>query len=126
MSYIYCNPNPIRQSLTDCTVRAISIVFKEEWHDIYNDLCSYGSVLADMPSTNHVWGTYLTDKGFVRYTIPNTCPDCYTVKDFTYDHPYGKYILATAHHVIAVIDGNYYDTSDSGYEVPIYYYERRQ
>ena len=115
----------MRQSLTDCTVRAISIIQNKEWHDIYDDLCSYGATLGDMPSTNHVWGTYLIDNGFMRYTIPNTCPACYTVRDFTYDHPKGEYILATGHHVIAVINGNYYDTSDSGYETPIYYYERR-
>lgn len=126
MSYIYCNPNPIRQSLTDCTIRAICIVTNQDWHDVFDKMCEYASDLGDMPSTNHVWGAYLRDRGFKRYAIPNTCPDCYTVKDFAYDHPYGKYILATGHHVIAVIDGNYYDTSDSGYETPIYYYERRQ
>lgn len=125
MSYIYCNPNPKRQSLTDCTVRAICIITNKSWHDVFRSISDYADELCDMPSTNHVWGTYLRDQGFKRYTIPNTCPDCYTVKDFTYDHPYGRYILATAHHVIAVIDGNYYDTSDSGYETPIYYYERR-
>lgn len=124
MSYIYCNPNPKRQSLTDCTIRAICIIMNKSWHDVFRAINVYADELCDMPSTNHVWGTYLRDQGFKRYTIPNTCPDCYTVKDFTYDHPYGRYILATAHHVIAVIDGNYYDTSDSGYETPIYYYER--
>lgn len=125
MSYIYFNPNPERRSLTDCTVRAISKIFHQTWDETYLALCEYGAFLHDMPSTNHVWGTYLLDNGFRRYAIPNTCPNCYTVLDFTIDHPNGEYILATGTHVIAVAHGNYYDTSDSGYETPIYYYERR-
>lgn len=125
MSYVYFNPNPARRSFADCTVRAISKILRQSWETTYLDLCEYGLNLHDMPSANHVWGTYLLDRGFKRYAIPNTCPDCYTVKDFSVDHPIGEYILATGTHVIAVVYGNYYDTSDSGYEVPVYYYERR-
>ena len=125
MAYIYCNPNPARRSLTDCTVRAISKILMQRWEDTYLALCEYGLMLHDMPSTNHVWGTYLLDNGFKRYAIPNTCPDCYTVEEFTKDYPNGKYILATGSHVIAVIDGDYFDTSDSGHEVPVYFYVQK-
>ena len=75
-----------------------------------------------MPSGDNVWGSYLRKLGFKRELIPDTCPDCYTVKDFTDDHPRGRYILATGTHVIAVVDGNYIDTWDSGNEIPIYYW----
>lgn len=78
-----------------------------------------------MPSSNAVWNAYLLDQGFVKRTIPDTCPECYRVTDFCWDYPYGEYLIATGTHVIAVIDGNYYDTWDSGDEVPIYFYERR-
>ena len=56
--------------------------------------------------------------------MPNMCPPCYTVKDFCKDHPVGTYILATGSHVVTVVDGNYYDTWDSGTEVPIYYWKK--
>ena len=82
--------------------------------------------MSDMPSSNHVWGAYLMSKGFERHIIPNTCPDCYTVKDFCEEHPEGTYILATGSHVVAVIDGDYYDTWDSGDEIPIYFWEEAQ
>lgn len=125
MAYIYKNPNPKRESLTDCVIRAISIVLNADWDYVYDKLCQTGYFLKDMPSTNHVWDAYLKDIGFNRYAIPNTCPLCYTVAEFAEDHPYGRYILATGSHAIAVINGDYYDTSDSGLEVPLYYYENK-
>lgn len=126
MNYVYHNPNPQRRSLTDCTVRAISTIMHKNWEETYTDLCNYGLSVHDMPSTNHVWGGYLINNGFVRYAIPNTCPNCYTIMDFAIDHPVGEYIVATGSHVVAVVDGNYYDTSNSGNEIPVYYYERRR
>lgn len=77
-----------------------------------------------MPSSNNVWGTYLTEKGFRRFSIPNTCPNCYTIKDFCRDNSIGTYIIGTGSHAVAVIDGDYYDTWDSGDEVPIYFFKR--
>ena len=73
-----------------------------------------------------VWGSYLKGKGFRRFILPDTCPDCYTVKDFCLDYPYGTYLLATGSHVVAVINGDYYDAWDSGNETPIYYWTRRK
>ena len=77
-----------------------------------------------MPSSNAVWGAYLRHQSFRRYIIPNECPDCYTVSDFCCDYPKGVYVLATGTHVVTVIDGEYYDTWDSGNEVPIYYFKK--
>ena len=78
----------------------------------------------DMPSSNAVWSEYLKRCGYKRYVIPDTCPDCYTVKDFCRDNPRGKFLLATGSHVVAVKDGDYFDAWDSGNEVPIYYWSK--
>ena len=48
----------------------------------------------------------------------------YTVEDFCIDHPHGVYVLGCDGHVLTVVDGLYYDSWDSGGEVPIYYWER--
>lgn len=80
----------------------------------------------DMPSSNEVWMKYLKQKGYRRFVIPDTCPSCYTIRQFCLDYPIGDYLVATGSHVVAVIDGNYYDTWDSGSEIPIYYFERRK
>ena len=80
--------------------------------------------MKNMPSVNKVWGNYLSSIGFERYLLPNTCPECYTVREFCHDNPEGIFILATGSHVIAVIDGNYYDAWDSGDEMPISVWRR--
>lgn len=75
-----------------------------------------------MPSADRVWGAYLRSKGFRRDLIESDCPECYTVRDFCREHEQGRYVMAISGHVVAVIDGQYYDTWDSGDEVPIYYW----
>jgi len=88
------------------------------------DVTLQGYMMKDMPSSNHVWGTYLRENGFIQHIIPDSCPDCYTVQDFCNEHPVGKYLLAIGSHVVAVQDGNYFDTWDSGDELPIYYWQK--
>ena len=77
-----------------------------------------------MPSANYVWGSYLRRCGWKRYTLPNSCPDCYTVAQFAKDHSDGTYILAMATHVVCVQNGDWLDTWDSGDEVPLYYWQK--
>lgn len=96
----------------------------EDWETVYVGVVLKGLEMYDMPSSNAVWGSYLYSRGFRRNIIPNTCPDCYSVKNFCEEHNSGIYLLATGTHVIAVEDGNYYDTWDSGDEVPIYYWRK--
>lgn len=124
--YIYDNPNPVNKRVDDCVIRALAIIFDEEWLTIYDDLSDLGREMYEPSISNNVWSRYLFDNGFSRFTIPDMCPDnCYSIWQFCIDHPDGEYILATGSHVVAVIDGNYYDTWDSGNEVPIYYFKRK-
>lgn len=120
--YIQYNPNPEGKSIGDCVIRAITKATNQSWEDVYIGLCLEGFILKDMPSANSVWSSYLKHQGFHKNIIPDTCPNCYTVKNFTYDNPIGTFVLGTGDHVVTVVDGNYYDSWDSGMEVPIYYY----
>ena len=118
----YYNPNPHGQQAGDCAVRAICAATGKPWDEVYLDLCLCGLLHGDWGSNNAVWGNYLKKLGYKRDVVPNTCPDCYTVKNFCDDHRHGIYVLAVPNHVVAVVDGCYVDTWDSGNETPFYYF----
>lgn len=118
------NPNPIKNNVGDCTVRAISKALNQDWETTYAGLSFMGFSLSDMPSANRVWSEYLRRKGFKRYIIPNEYPCDYTVNDFAIDNPEGIYVLALDGHVVTVVDGYYWDSWDSGNEIPLYYWSR--
>lgn len=122
--YVYYNPNPKGNKVGDCVIRGISKVMDKSWDDVYLGITTEGFLCKDMPSANYVWGHYLQSYGFSKYIIPNDFK--YTVKDFCYDNPHGKFLLATGTHVIGVVDGNYYDIWDSGEEIPVYYWHKER
>ena len=124
--WIKWNPNPLAKHVGDCTVRAITKATGDCWEDIYCGITLFGFIMCDIPSSNAVWGAYLKKRGFKRRMLPNECPDCYTVEDFCEEHPLGTFVVAVNNHVLTVIDGNYYDSWDSGNENPIYYFEREE
>lgn len=116
----YFNPNPIRGNrVGDCTIRAISKATGKTWEQVYAALCAYGFLRCDMPTANHVWGAYLRSQGFT----PTMADDC-TVEDFCREHPAGTYILAIDGHVVCAVDGYFYDSWNSGQEIPVYYWTR--
>lgn len=125
MSYINYNPNPYGLSVGDCVIRAISKVTGLDWKHTYVELMIQGYAMGDMPSANRVWSQFLNKIGYEKKLLPRNCPDCYRVKDFCYNNPYGNFIVATGDHVVAVINGNYYDAWDSGNEILSYYFEQR-
>lgn len=122
--YKFFNPNPRGEFVGDCVIRAICKLTNRSWEDIYMDLSIQGFMMKDMPSANHVWGAYLKSIDYTQHVLPDTCPDCYTIMDFCQDYPEGKYLLATGSHVIAVENGDYFDSWDSGRETPIYYWKK--
>lgn len=123
--FVKFNNNPrYNYRAGDCVIRAISVATGDSWDDIYDDLCAEGKYIGDWGNSNGIWDGYLRKRGFERYICPNDCPYCYSIADFAKEHQQGTYILATGRHAVAVVDGNYIDSWDSGDEIPIYYYYR--
>ena len=124
MAYKFFNPNPSGKRVGDCVIRAVSFLTEQDWEETYLRITLQGFEMFDMPSSNAVWAEYLRRQGYKRYVIPDSCPDCYTVKEFCKDNSFGKFLLATGSHVVAIKDGDYYDAWDSGNEVPIYFWRK--
>ena len=124
--YVYYNPNPFGKQVGDCVIRAICKIMHLTWDEAYTAICLRGFDMKDMPASNSVWGSYLVSKGFRSHLLPARCPNCYTVKNFCEEYCKGYYLLATGAHVIAIVNGDYYDAWDSGDEIPILYWERKE
>lgn len=129
MAWIYRNMNPLGKHTGDCVIRAISYATGKPWDKVFLDITNEAFDRAEMPSWNSVWWAYLEKQGFKRHIIPDSCPECYSVNDFCEDHPEGTYILYIPNsaqgvgHVVAVRDGDFFDTWNSGNEVPLCYWE---
>lgn len=126
MSYIYYNPNPNGKHVSDCTIRAICRLEHTTWLEAFDSVVDLCRQYYDMPSSDRMWGMLMSRLGYTKHMLPNTCPDCYTVKDFCMEYPIGAYLLKTSGHVIAVVNGDYYDTFDSGDKTPIYYWRKER
>ena len=122
MAFVFFNPNPLKRFVGDCTIRAICKLTDQDWDTVYCNTAFQGFIAKDMPSGNSTWGSYLKRLGYTRKFIPEDYPDLYSVQDFCRDHPRGRYLLVLDQHVVTVVDGDYYDTWDSGHEIPVYYW----
>lgn len=116
----YYNPNPAGRTVGDCSIRAISKALDIDWEKAYAKIIVNGFRMNDMPSSDSVWGSVLRMNGFYRESVPNTCPDCFTIEDFCQKNKDGVFVLGTGTHVVTVVDGDLYDSWDSSSEVPIY------
>lgn len=116
------NPNPSNSRIGDCAVRAICKALGKSWERAYLELCVKGFGLLDLPNANHVWGAVLKDNGFRRCIPPKEEP-C-TVEDFCRDFPEGVFVLALSGHVVAVVDGSFFDTWNCGNEIVLYFWKK--
>ena len=77
MAWIEYNPNPRRNRVGDCAIRAVAKATYQDWEMAYTGLYVKGYSMVDLPSANSVWGAYLRDFDYqglsiseLRRTIP--------------------------------------------------------
>ena len=121
--WIYANPNPEKKDVPDCVIRAICIALNKPWNEVFDELSEVAANDYSITSDDRVWGHYLWLLGFIPFILPETCPRCVTVKAFAEIFSRGIYIIGTGYHAVAVINGNYYDTWNSGNEVPTFFWK---
>ena len=130
--YVYFQPNKkdLKDKTGDCQIRAFCKVLDIDWLTAFDltipicrELQTYTIFDCNLEKTKEAMETL----GFTYTGISNkkgsTRP---TVDSFAKSHPTGRYIVSLARHVVAVVDGKYYDTWDSGYKSLYGYYELKK
>lgn len=124
--WVKCNPNPLGKTTGDCVVRALAIATGKSWRRIYDELCELGRIECELPNSNNIWGLYLEQAGGEQFLLPESCPRCITVKAFCERYQEGTYVIGTGSHAVTVIDGDYYDSWESGNETPSYFWRIKE
>lgn len=123
--YRYYQPNKkdLKDEYGDCVIRALCKVTGKEWLEVFDDLTPYVREVQANPNAPQVYSKYLEDNGFkwvgIKAEKGSKRP---TVQSFAKEHPEGTYILRVANHIVAVSEGSYWDTWDSGYKSVYGYY----
>lgn len=123
--WIYANPNPEQKQVPDCVIRAICIALNKPWLEVSDELYSFARREYSVTCDDNIWGHYLYSLGFEPFLLPLSCPRCTTINEFTKMYSYGVYIIGTGKHAVAIINGNYYDSWDSGNEIPSFFWRIR-
>lgn len=121
--YVFYNPNPDKISAIDCTIRAICKLLNMDWETVYSKIAFQGFMMHDMPTSDAVWGEYLRSIGYEMVVLP-PCPHCYTVKEVCKMFPNEIFVAKTSGHVVAIDNGDYYDSWDSGNEIVQYIWKK--
>lgn len=115
--YYQPNQKDLKDTYGDCVIRALTKVTGKAWVEVFDELVPYARELQCMPNGKPCYERYLADRGFTYKGISNKKGTKRpTVYSFAKDHPEGVYVLSVAHHLVAVTEGFYWDTWDSGHK----------
>lgn len=120
--WIKCNVNPAKNNTADCVIRACAVALNKTWLQVSDEIYALSRSYYLSMSDDRLWGRYLYQAGFVPFLVPESCPGCVTIKRFCLIYPKGVYIIGTGSHAVAVVDGDYYDSWDSGEEIPSFFW----
>ncbi len=129
MGYKYFQPNDkdLKDKVGDCQIRAFCKALNLTWVEAFDltipicrELQTYTIFDCDLDKTK----VAMKQLGFSYTGISNKKGSKRpTIEQFAKEHPNGRYIVSVAHHAVAVVDGYYYDTWDSGHKSLYGYYE---
>ena len=118
--WVYFQPNKkdLKDKVGDCQVRALCKALGLTWLEAFDitipicrELQTYTIFDGDLTKTTEA----MKKLGFEYTGVSNKKGTKRpTIAKFAKDHPTGTYICKVANHVVAVVDGCYYDTWDSG------------
>lgn len=128
--FVYYQPNKkdLKDETGDCQIRALCKVLDISWLDAFDltiPICRELQTYTIFDGNHKKTVEAMSKLGFEYFGVSNKKGTKRpTVDSFAKDHPVGTYICKVARHVVAVVDGKYYDTWDSGYCSMYGYYEK--
>ena len=114
--YKYYQPNlkDIKDEYGDCVIRALTKAYNKEWLEVFNELLPFAIENQCMPNSRICFENYIEKYGGVWERVKIVNHKRPTVSSFAKKHKVGTYILRVANHIVAVENGVYFDTWDSG------------
>ena len=112
--WVEYNPNPNSNNTGDCSIRAYCAAENIEWDKAYDIACKYGKVFSLMPNDKKTCKNILEEEFGYEYHKMQKDERGKTVNQVAIDFPVGTYILDCGKHFVTIIDGEYYDSWDSG------------
>ena len=128
--FVYYQPNSkdLKDRYGDCTIRALSKAMNCTWVEAFDmmiPICREAQVSNIFDAPAETRNPLIESLGFKYIGISNKRgAKRPTVSEFAKDHPTGRYICNVANHEVAVADGKYYDTWDSGNRYLYGYFEK--
>ena len=129
--FVYYQPNKkdLKDEVGDCQVRALSKALNLSWLEAFDltiPICRRLQTYTIFDCKLEFTKEAMKELGFDYTGISNKKgAKRPTVDSFAKDHPSGTYIVSVAHHVVAVVNGQYFDTWDSGKKSLYGYYTKR-
>jgi hypothetical protein len=110
--FINENVNPKRKT-SDCVIRAICKAENKPWLEVFDSLVAIARKDYTIPNTKDAYDKYLNKYEKINvFHMVNGKKKRYTVKEICEFK--GTYIVSIANHMVAVVNGNYYDLWDCG------------
>ncbi len=114
-TYYQPNSKDLKDGYGDCVIRAFSKAEDKSWVDIFDMLVPIARELQCMPNGKPAYQEFLRRNGYIYHGVSNKKGSKRpTVSSFSLSHKEGSYILVCANHLVASVDGYFYDTWDSG------------
>ena len=117
MAYKYYQPNKkdLKDTYGDCVIRALTKALNKSWLEVFDEIIPISRELQCPYGCKPAYETYLKTKGYKWWGLKvEKGKRRLTTKSFCRLYNNGTYILRLSHHLVTVVDGDYYDTWDSG------------
>ena len=113
--YYNWNENPLQKKVGDCQIRGVATALNQYWDKTLTDLYNVSLEVKNVPNSDEVLKKYMKDLGYTYITFKAIKGQKrMNVKRFAEEFQEGRYLLNCACHIVAVVDGYYYDTWNSG------------